>query len=510
VELAAKRVLQGIGEALGWDWGCLWLLDPVANVLRCAGIWRRPILSAPEFEAMSRQITFPSGVGMPGRVWASGRPEWVHDVVDDPRFLRLALAAREGLHGAFFVPVTTDGGFLGVMELMSRDVRAPDQELLAMLVSSGAQIGQLIARRRAEEDREKLLASLAAERSWLRAVIERSPVGIVLALGQSGDHLVANRRAGELLGVDLAPERGLEQLSGRLVGIDGAVLPDADVPARRALETGETVSGVELLWRSAYGERALLVNASPIDDAAGKRTGAAMVIEDISSLRELQKLRDEWTSMVAHDLRQPVGAIAAAAQLLSRGGSEPKTHALAERILSGSRRLDRMIADLLDASRIDARRLTIVREEADVAGLVRDVIERAATVTAGHAVTTEVRGDLPRLSIDPGRIEQVLFNLLANAAKYGSKGSPIAVVVERVGDEARVSVLNEGALVEPEEVESFFARFRRGSGQRSAGSGLGLYISRGLIEAHGGHIWAEAVRPGLLAFRFTLPIEPAR
>ncbi len=511
VQLAARRVLQGIGEALGWDWGCLWLLDPAANALRSAGVWRREGVSVPEFEAMSQQITFPPGVGMPGRVWVSGRPEWVHDVVDDPRFLRLALAAREGLHGAFFVPVTTDGSFLGVMEIMSRDVREPDQELLAMLVSSGAQIGQLIARRRAEEDRERLVASLAAERSWLRAVIERSPVGIVLALGRSGDHIVANRRAGELLGVDLAPERGLEQLSGRLVGIDGAVLSDADVPVRRALEAGETVSGVELLWRSAYGERALLVNASPIDDASGRRAGAAMVIEDISSLRELQKLRDEWTSMVAHDLRQPVSTIAAAAQLLARGGSEPQTHTLAERILSGSRRLDRMIADLLDASRIDARRLTLVREETDLAALVRDVIERAATATAGHAVTAEVRGELPKLSIDPGRVEQVLFNLLANAAKYGTRGAAIAVVVERIGDDVRVSVINEGAAVAPEELEGFFARFRRGSERRGAGSGLGLYISRGLVEAHGGRIWADVAGPGLVAFRFTLPIgSPGR
>jgi signal transduction histidine kinase/transcriptional regulator with GAF, ATPase, and Fis domain len=505
VEVAAKRVLQAIGDALGWEWGCLWLLDPTANVLHAAATWRRESLSAPEFEALSNRISFPPGVGMPGRVWSSGKPAWVHDVVDDPRFLRLALAAREGLHGALFVPVTTDGAFLGVMEIMSREVRPPDDELLAMLAASGAQIGQLIARRRAEDEREKLLASLSAERSWLRAVVERSPVGIVLALGRDGNRIVANRRASELLGIDFAPERGLAQLSGRLTGIDGRPLPDADIPIRRALETGELVSGDELLWRSAVGERALLVNASPIDDAEGHRIGAAMVIEDISSLRELQKLRDEWTSMVAHDLRQPVNTIALSAQLIARGGAQPDVQELAKQILSGSRRLDRMIEDLLDASQIDARRLKLVKEETDVTALLTAVIARAKAVTAGHVVTVDVRGAVPKLMIDPARIEQVLFNLLANAGKYGSENGKIEVTAERRDGEVQISVLNEGPPIAREDLEGFFARFRRGT-TRSPGSGLGLYISRGLIEAHGGRIWAEGVRPGWTAFRLALPI----
>ncbi len=504
VRVAAQRVLQAIGDALGWDWGCFWLLDSPANVLRSAATWRREGLAVPEFEELSLRITFPPGVGMPGRVWTTGRSEWVHDVVDDPRFLRLAMAAREGLHGALFVPVTAAGGFLGVMEIMSCEVRPPDEELLTMLTASGSQIGQLIARRRAEEGREALLVSLAAERSWLRAVVERSPVGIVLALGRTGERLIANRRAAELLGLELAPERGLAQLNGRLVGIDGRALGDAENPARRALQTGEVVTGVELMWHNALGERALLVNASPIDDAAGQRIGAAMVIEDISSLRELQKLRDEWTSMVAHDLRQPVNSISLAAGLISRGGADQQVRDAAERILSGSRRLDRMIADLLDASQIDARRLTLAREPTDLAALIEGVIERASGATAGHAVTVNVPGDLPRVPIDPGRIEQVLFNLLANAAKYGSEACGITVTAERVEGAVRLSVLNEGPFLGREELESFFARFKRGGGNLP-GSGLGLYISRGIVEAHGGRIWAEADRPGWTAFRFTVP-----
>jgi signal transduction histidine kinase len=201
-----------------------------------------------------------------------------------------------------------------------------------------------------------------------------------------------------------------------------------------------------------------------------------------------------------------VSTITAAAQLIARGDADPTLHALAERILSGSQRLRKMIADLLDASRLDARRLVLTREETDVGRLIRATIDGAAALVAGHPVKMQSPSDLPKVSIDPARIEQVLVNLLGNAARYGQKGGEIEVIAERVDNNVRISVLNEGAPISREELEGFFARFRRGGARRVAGSGLGLYISRGLIDAHGGRIWAEMDPSGRIAFRFTVPI----
>jgi len=155
LEEAGAHVLQAICETLGWDHGGLWHVDSSARVLRCADTWHRPTVDLPEFEATSRRATFARGVGLPGRVWADGEPVWVPDVVADPNFPRAAVARREGLHGAFALPLLIRGNVVGVMEFFSRDIREPDAYLLGMLTRVGAQIGAFIERRRVEEELDR-------------------------------------------------------------------------------------------------------------------------------------------------------------------------------------------------------------------------------------------------------------------------------------------------------------------------------------------------------------------
>lgn len=152
---AALRVLQAICETLGWDHGGLWHVDASAGVLRCKDTWHRPAIDLAEFEATSRRITFTRGVGLPGRVWASGEPAWVPDVVEDANFPRAGAARRGGLHGAFALPLLIRGNVVGVMEFFSRDIREPDEYLLGMLTRVGAQVGAFIERRRVEEELDR-------------------------------------------------------------------------------------------------------------------------------------------------------------------------------------------------------------------------------------------------------------------------------------------------------------------------------------------------------------------
>src|SRR3989338_6689698 len=131
---AAPKILQAICESLEWDqgevWSVLWNADLQANVLRCVGTWHPPSASFPEFEAVTRQIEFASGVGLPGRVWASGEPAWIPDVTQDANFPRAPVAAKEGLRAGFAFPLKSDGGVLGVMGFFSREIRQPDNDLL--------------------------------------------------------------------------------------------------------------------------------------------------------------------------------------------------------------------------------------------------------------------------------------------------------------------------------------------------------------------------------------------
>jgi phosphoserine phosphatase RsbU/P len=151
LEEAIPRLLRPVCDALGWDIGAVWGLDMEGPGLRCVATWRSPESETRAFEELTAQTIFRKGVGIPGRVWATGRPEWIPDVVHDPNFTRAAVAAEVGIHGGFAVPIRRGSDVLGVMEFFASEViREPDTELLEMMDAVGSQVGQFIERTEAE------------------------------------------------------------------------------------------------------------------------------------------------------------------------------------------------------------------------------------------------------------------------------------------------------------------------------------------------------------------------
>ncbi len=134
---AVPKMMQAICESLGWDVGVVWTVDRQAQVLRCVDVWHAPAVEAPAFAQASLQGTFAMGVGLPGRVWHTERPAWIPDVTQDANFPRAAIAAREGLHGAYGFPVCNGVEFLGVMEFFSREMLRPDDKLVEMMAAIG-------------------------------------------------------------------------------------------------------------------------------------------------------------------------------------------------------------------------------------------------------------------------------------------------------------------------------------------------------------------------------------
>ena len=158
---AMPRVLEAVCKSLDWVMGARWSVDSQAHVLRCAEMHvARPRLLQ-EMVEVNRCVTFAHGVGLPGRVWSTGRAAWIADVVHEPNFPRAAAAAKDGLHGAFGFPIIGPGGFLGVMEFFSTEIREPNAEVLAVFEGIGGQVGQFIERKRAEAELER--AKVAAE-----------------------------------------------------------------------------------------------------------------------------------------------------------------------------------------------------------------------------------------------------------------------------------------------------------------------------------------------------------
>ena len=158
---AMPSILRAVGENLDWSMGARWSLDPEAQVLRCEETWVAPPRTLQALLDVSRRLTFERGVGLPGRVWATGRAAWIADVATDTNFPRSPHAARDGLHGAFGFPIVGPSGFLGVMEFFSTEIREPDEAVLALFEGVGGQVGQFIERKRAEVELQH--AKVAAE-----------------------------------------------------------------------------------------------------------------------------------------------------------------------------------------------------------------------------------------------------------------------------------------------------------------------------------------------------------
>jgi signal transduction histidine kinase len=280
-------------------------------------------------------------------------------------------------------------------------------------------------------------------------------------------------------------------------------------PIPRALR-GERMVTVQFVMRDAAGGfTPIAVSAGPIIGPDGAVLGAVVAFEDITAPKELERLRAEWSSVVAHDLRQPLGSISLNAQLLARATDDPKLLKGIERVRAAVNRVNRMVGDLMDLSRLEAHRLELVRQPVDVPALVRACVERYSLEAADRSFDVRVQGDVRHACADPDRVVQVMENLLTNAIKYGTAGSPIVVTIARDAGDVAVAVTNEGRALSAQEIAHLFERFHRTDAAKRAriqGVGLGLYITRSLVEAHGGRMSAESAPQGANTFRFTLPV----
>ena len=281
---AVPKVLRAACESLDWTFGGLWLIDPDSNVLRCANIWTRPGANCDAFEQMTRGIGFPRGVGLPGRIWSSGRPAWIPDVMSDDNFPRAQVARQAALHAAFGFPIVVEGEMFGVVEFFSEEILQPDQDLLKTIASLGNQLGQFIRRKRAEEAlRTSEARKTAMLDSALDGIISIDHHGNVIEFNPAAQHMFGYRY-NEALGRPLAeliiPPRLREAHRRGLVHYlatgQGPVLNQRiELPAVRA---DGTEFPVELSITRMFGD-GLPVFTSYIRDVSQQKQAAEAVQE---------------------------------------------------------------------------------------------------------------------------------------------------------------------------------------------------------------------------------------
>jgi len=279
------------------------------------------------------------------------------------------------------------------------------------------------------------------------------------------------------------------------------------------LEPGQSKS---LLRRRDGGELSVATTRSTIHDQTGRVAGVVHVLRDVSAEAEVDRMKDEFLSTVSHELRTPLGFIMGyATSLLLPDAPDDKatTRRCIEVIAEASNELKELVDNLLDMTKIGAGSLSVSPAPTRLGPLVHAAVARIRARGTLHHFVIAVPASLPLVLVDAHRIEQVLYNLLDNAIKYSPDGGRIAVRATPGEHDILVSVLDEGVGIRGDELASVFERFHRGSIARTrgiAGTGIGLAICRGIVEAHGGRIWAESppVRPGRprgTAIRFTIP-----
>ncbi len=467
-----------------------------------------------------------------------GRPLWEaapwEDGVDAPSTLRekVARAARgERVRCEMALGCDDPKGSSSIVDLSIKPV-TDEQGHVAFLL---AEARDVTARKRAEDQREALAAQVDHERQWLRTVIEHAPVGILLFEHPSDGRVIVNPLAAEILGCRLP---GAQASAQEIVGLlDGGmklvedVLGGEVVLARefRVRADGPSPRDVTLLLSGAPIRSARTVDDDGDGDgrdrgaAGGAVTGAVILCEDISALKALERLREEWTSVIAHDLRQPLHAIQLHASRLARaeareattagdgshaGDGTPRSGPL-RHILASTRLLERMISELWDMAALDAGKLSLDVAVTDVATTMRVVLDRMECRMGGHALRLHAVDEPLNVHADPERVEQILWNLICNADKYGFPETDIVVRVARDDACAIVSVTNEGEGIDDDAKARIFDRFHRLTAARKNGPrglGLGLYISRQLTEAQGGRIWCDSIKGERTTFSFTVPL----
>ncbi|MDE3076472.1 MAG: PAS domain S-box protein [Chloroflexota bacterium] len=364
-----------------------------------------------------------------------------------------------------------------------------------------------------EEERSRQHNATVVERNTLNAILD-GMADVVFAVDRTGQLIRANEAAGAMTGY--APEEMVGQLIYKLFPWED----EAGHPIERdaflflqTMPTGEVREARQWYFRKPDGHRIpVAVRSTPVTDSSGSVTAAVQVIRDITREREADELKDHIISLVSHELRTPLAHIKGfASSLIDR---DVTWDAATQRdfIVEIDREADRLtalVADLLDMSKIEAAGsdyLEKIRSRPEI--IAEQSLKAVEAATAGHNVINHVPADLPDILADAVHLQRVIGNLVENAAKYSEPGTPVRLSAKRRGDELVWAVEDEGPGVPMAYRDRIFDKFFRiKTGRpRPPGTGLGLPICKGIVQAHGGRIWLENAEPRGSRFCFTTPL----
>ena len=384
----------------------------------------------------------------------------------------------------------------------------------------------------ANQQSEELARQLATKQAFLQALMEQAPSGMLIVEAHSGKLTFYNEEAFRLLGQALLEgEDYRKYVHYGAIHADGTPYKLEEYPLTRALTFGEVVQQEFMRYQRKDGTLIYLaVNAAPIHNAQGQTIAVICGFNDISEQYELEKRKDEFISMASHELRTPLTGMMGNLQMAERrlkrlldiegDASEGEQRSLVEdiamriaRALGQVKIQSRLVDDLLDATRIQARKLRLSLEPCNLVHIVRDVISDLCIVLPQRTIALSLPDQAEvTVMVDAVRIGQVMHNFLTNALKYSPEAEPVAVGICLEDDYVRVWVRDAGPGLSQEVQQRIWDRFYQkpggkvGKGIDGGDLGLGLYISRVLIQEHGGDVGVQSALGDGSTFWFTLPL----
>jgi len=402
----------------------------------------------------------------------------------------LPLIIEEKLIGAIYIFRIAGGAF-----------SASDRALLAAFADQAA-----IAVRNAE-----LYQQVNEERRSLSAIIENSAEGVII-LDAEGQIRVFNRALTRMTGWDAAEAIGrpAEEVLA-LRDRQGQPIPLPELPAMRstAAESRTYVEGDVV--RRGGPSVTVGVTATPLYDEEGTLARTILNVVDITRFRQAEELKSTFVSVVSHELKTPVALIKGYAETLRREDANWDRDTMHESlgvIAEEADHLTHLIDSLLEASRIQAGGLKLQPTDVNLPRLAEKVVDGFRTQTDLHAFDLDFPADFPPVWGDPERLQEVLSNLVSNAVKYSPEGGSVWIGGRVDQSGVTVYVADQGIGIPPEEQIRIFDRFHRvetGLHRRTEGTGLGLYLVKAIVEAHGGRVWVESAPGRGSIFMFTLP-----
>lgn len=362
-------------------------------------------------------------------------------------------------------------------------------------------------------ERARLLEQLGYEHARFEAVLTQMPEGVIIAEAPSMKLILANEQATNVLRHPfLSSPDYSDWAKYRPSHPDGRPYARQDLPLYRSIHAGDVLKDMDVCFAREDGTRVTFRNSSaPVRDNDGRIVAGVLIFRDVTRRRRAEQFQREYVSLVSHDLQNPLAAILAEARFLLRGfekaGDNARQWQSASDITVAAQQMDAMIQSLADSARLESGQLKLEKRLVRLTDFLPGLLGHAGGLKS--RVKLDIASDGTAVLADPGCLERILTNLLTNAAKYSSPDTDVLLRGRSSDGDVVISVSDQGDGIPSDDLPHVFDRFYRGERvPKTEGVGLGLYITKLLVEAHGGRIWVESEVGKGSTFSFVL--APAR